>query len=87
MGRHDIRLRRKRMTSRRIESHKNYYEVMRRHQKTSRLKKVFKLLILLIFFLALIFFSYSLLTKVNEADQSQEENTSYRVKIKTEQQV
>ncbi|MEP2773077.1 MAG: hypothetical protein ABJH05_13080 [Fulvivirga sp.] len=87
MGRHDIRLRRKRMTSRRIESHKNYYEVMRRHQKTSRLKKVFKLLILLIFFLALIFFSYSLLTKVSEADQSQEENTSYRVKIKTEQQV
>lgn len=87
MGRHDIRLRRKRMTSRRIESHKNYYEVMRRHQKTSRLKKVFKLLILLIFFLALIFFSYSLLTKVNEADQSQKENNSYRVKIKTEQQV
>ncbi len=75
------------MTSRRIESHKNYYEVMRRHQKTSRLKKVFKLLILLIFFLALIFFSYSLLTKVSEADKSKEENTSYRVEINTEQRI
>lgn len=75
------------MTSRRIESHKNYYEVMRRHQKTSRLKKVFKLLILLIFFLALIFFSYSLLTKVSEADKSKEENTSYSVEINTEQRI
>ena len=85
MGRHDIRLRRKRMTSRRIESHKNYYEVMRRHQKTSRLKKVFKLVVLLIFFLALIFFSYSLLTKVSEADQPQKENTSLSIKMKQEQ--
>lgn len=69
MGRHEIRLRRKRMTSRRIESHKNYYDVLRKHQRTNRIKKVFKLLILLVFFLALIFFSYSLLTTMEESQQ------------------
>ena len=69
MGRHEIRLRRHRMTSRRIEGHKNYYDVLRRHKRTNRLKRLFKLLVLLIFFLALIFFSYSLLTKVDETDK------------------
>ncbi|MTI21273.1 hypothetical protein E1176_09595 [Fulvivirga sp. RKSG066] len=75
MGRHEIRLRRKRMTSRRIEGHKNYYDVLRKHQRSSRLKKLFKLIVLLLFFLALVFFSYSLLTKVNEAEKSEPTST------------
>lgn len=83
MGRHEIRLRRKRMTSRRIESHKNYYDVLRKHQRTNRIKKVFKLLILLIFFLALIFFSYSLLTKREESQQNDsKEQSEIEMKLK-----
>jgi len=54
------------MTSRRIESHKNYYDVLRKHQRTSRVKRLIKLIVLLIFFVALIFFSYQILVKVDE---------------------
>lgn len=70
MGRHEIRLRRKRMTSRRIESHKNYYDVLRKHQRTSRMKRLIKLIVLLIFFVALIFFSYQILVKVDETQDN-----------------
>jgi len=81
MGRHDIRLRRHRMTSRRIEGHKNYYGVLKKHQRSNRLKRLFKLLILLIFFLSLIFFSYTLLTKI-EGEQ-EKENKNDQAKVET----
>lgn len=83
MGRHEIRLRRKKMTSRRIEGHKNYYDVLRKHKRSSRLKKLFKLIILLLFFLALIFFSYTFLMKVDQVENNEQEEVSlYQKNIK-----
>jgi len=42
MGRHEIRLRRKTMTSRRIERHKNYAELMAQHKKTQRNRTIMR---------------------------------------------
>lgn len=73
MGRHEIRLRRNKMTSRRIESHKNYYEVLKRHQRTSRMKRLVRLIVLLLFFIGLIYFSYSFLVKIDQKENQQPE--------------
>ena len=42
MGRHEIRLRRKTMTSRRIERHKNYAGLMAQHKKTQRNRTIMR---------------------------------------------
>lgn len=67
MGRHEIRLRRHRMTSRRIEGHKNYYDVMKKHQRGSRLKRLLKLVLLFLFFVLLMGSVY-FITKVVKGD-------------------
>ena len=54
MGRHEIRLRRHKMTSRRIEGHKNYYDVMKKHQRGSRTRRLLKLVLLFLFFVLLL---------------------------------
>lgn len=68
MGRHDIRLRRHRMTSRRIEGYKDYSALMDQH-RNSRLKRLIKMLFLLLFFIALSLFTYYIVTKVDEKNQ------------------
>ena len=54
MGRHEIRLRRHKMTSRRIEGHKNFYDVMKKHQRGSRTRRLLKLVLLFLFFVLLL---------------------------------
>lgn len=39
MNRHDIRLRRERMTTGRMQRHKDYKELMEKHKRTSRVKR------------------------------------------------
>lgn len=61
MSRHDIRLRRSQMTSRRIERHKNYDALMRKHQRASWAKWVYRIVVgLLIALLAVYAFMYFL---------------------------
>ncbi|QSE98184.1 hypothetical protein [Fulvivirga lutea] len=71
MGRHDIRLRRQRMTSRRIEGYKDYASLMERH-KSSRLKRLIKFIFLLLFFTALSVFAYYALSKIEEQNKEPE---------------
>ncbi len=76
MGRHEIRLRRHKMTSRRIEGHKNYYEVLKKHEKGSRLKRLFKLVLLFLFFVlltAIVYFSTRLFEKQEEPNIENEQ--------------
>ena len=68
MGRHDIRLRRHRMTSRRIEGYKDYSALMDQH-RSSRLKRLIKMIFLLLFFIALSLFTYYVVTKVEDKKQ------------------
>ncbi|MEQ8926339.1 MAG: hypothetical protein RLO81_11030 [Fulvivirga sp.] len=72
MGRHDIRLRRQRMTSRRIEGYKDYASLMERH-KSSRLKRLIKLIFLLLFFTALSVFAYYALSKIEKQNNNEPE--------------
>lgn len=65
MGRHEIKLRRQRMTSRRIEGHKDYNSLLIKH-KSYRTKRLVKLFSLLLFFIALIVFTYIALTGKSE---------------------
>jgi hypothetical protein len=53
MSRNEIRLRRKMMTSRRIERHKNFHDLMKRHERQIQLRKVGKILLVLFILLAL----------------------------------
>lgn len=45
MGRNEIRLRRKLMSSGRIAQHRNYGEIMARHERDVRLKRIIKIFI------------------------------------------
>ncbi len=58
MGRHEIRLRRRKMTSGRIEGFKDYRDLMNKHNRADRLRKAYKLFLLLLFFISLLFFSF-----------------------------
>ncbi|MDH5398354.1 MAG: hypothetical protein OEX02_09420 [Cyclobacteriaceae bacterium] len=47
MSRHDIRLRRKIMTSRRIEGYKDYQGLMQKHKRTGILRRTIKFILFL----------------------------------------
>ena len=51
MGRHEIRLRRKMMTSRRIEKHKNYAGLMDQHRRLKRTRSIVRWVVLALIFL------------------------------------
>ena len=81
MGRHEIRLRRQKMTSRRIESHKNYYEVLKRHERSIKTRKMVRLVLLLLAFILLIsmvYFTAKLISPQND-DPSENEQVSITI--------
>jgi predicted nucleic acid-binding Zn ribbon protein len=57
MGRNDIRLRRNAISSGRIAQHRNYGEIMARHEKEARIKRIVRVFIyfLIIVFMILMF--------------------------------
>lgn len=67
MGKHEIRLRRQKMTSGRIEGHKNYYEIMRRHRKSMHNKRLLKSVVYVLFVLGIILVIYFALTKIGRS--------------------
>lgn len=73
MGRHEIRLRRQRMTSRRIESHKNYYDVLKKHEKNSWGKKLVKLIMYIIILMGLLLIAYFAVKTVEKRKGSKKE--------------
>lgn len=68
MGNHEIRLRRKNMTSRNIERHKNYYEIMRRHNKRLHAKRLTRTLIYILFVIGLAIIFYFAMEKLERVD-------------------
>ena len=80
MGRHEIKLRRHKMTSRRIEGYKDYNALLAEH-KSVRFKRLIKLIILLLFFFSLITFTYIAITSKeikSETHQDNQEKVSSR---------
>lgn len=73
MGRHEIRLRRKKMTSRRIESHKNYYDLLKKHERSSMWKRVVKMILYIILILSIIFIGYAGLRKLEKMEKGSPE--------------
>ncbi len=61
MSRNDIRLRRKMMTSRRIERHKDYDSLMSRYQKGSWARRMIKWVIVLIVILLAVYLAFFIL--------------------------
>lgn len=51
MGRHEIRLRRKAMTSRRIERHKNYAGLLDQHRRLKRTRSIVRWAVFILIFL------------------------------------
>jgi cell division protein FtsL len=58
MGRNDIRLRRSKISSRRIDRYRNYGELMSRHAQNQKIKRLTKVFVyfMLILFLGIILF-------------------------------
>lgn len=86
MGNHEIRLRRKTMTSRNIERHKNYYEIMRRHRKRLHSRRLTKTLIYILFILGLaviFYFAMEKLERVDNNDNSGRNSTYVLPKMKS----
>ena len=75
MGKHEIRLRRKMMTSRRIERHKNYAGLMEQHHKTQRNRTIIRWVVYVLVFLMsmmLIFFAVDKRETVGKLENSVE---------------
>lgn len=72
MGRHEIRLRRKKMTSRRIESHKNYYDLLKKHERSDMWKRIVKMILYIIILLGIIFIGYLGLQKLEKIEKENE---------------
>lgn len=49
------------MTSRRIEGYKDYYDVLKKHERSGKRKRLARLVLLLLVFLSLLAFAYYLL--------------------------
>ncbi|MEO1049935.1 MAG: hypothetical protein AAFX87_04900 [Bacteroidota bacterium] len=60
MSNHDIRLRRRMMTSRRIERHKNYSELMRKHKRSNsrRLLRIVSYLAFIVGMMVIIYYAF-----------------------------
>lgn len=80
MGRHEIRLRRQRMTSRRIDNHKNFMDVLQEHERTTRTKRLIRLLLLLAFFIGMMSFLYYVLVNTGPKKRN-DENTARTEKV------
>jgi hypothetical protein len=79
MGKHEIRLRRKSMSSRRIERHKNYAQLMDKHHKSKRLKRIVQWLIYVFIFLMGLFGLYYTLShkSVPQSDTESHQTPAY----------
>ena len=73
MGKHEIRIRREMMTSRRIERHKNYGELMLVHQKSQRQRKLGRFLVYIAFLLALSAATYYFVEAINDKKENNRE--------------
>ena len=73
MGRHEIRLRRKNMTSRMIERHKNYYEIMRKHKRQNQRNKLIRRITYFIFLVGISLLIYFSVEKLSESAPGNEE--------------
>lgn len=78
MGRHEIRLRRKKMTSRRIESHKDYYDLLKRHERSSIGKRLLRIVIYIIIFMGLIMLGYFALRKIDKPQNDETQAKAYK---------
>lgn len=73
MARNDIRLRRQRMTTGNIARHRNYGDIMERHERDQKWKRMFKVFI---YFLIAAFFTIVLIIVVRwEKRESKNQNT------------
>jgi hypothetical protein len=71
MGRHEIRMRRSQMTSRMMDRHKNYPEVMRRYEREQQFKKLIKGITLVLFLLSIFLMIY-LVVKIEKKPEQKE---------------
>ena len=55
MSSHEIRFRRKMITSRKIGRHKDYNDVLRKHEKRGMYKKILKIVVFVIFLLVFLY--------------------------------
>ena len=64
MGRHEIRLRRRQMTSRRIARHKNYAGLIAQHRKSQRTRTIIRWVVYVLIFLMSMMLIYYAVDKV-----------------------
>lgn len=75
MGRNEIRLRRQSVSSGRIAQHRNYGELMARHEKEVRIKRIIRMFM---YFLIIAFFIivYVIVKRVSEKQDGSKKPTS-----------
>jgi hypothetical protein len=81
MGRNEIRLRRQMMSAGRIAQHRNYGELMARHEREVKLKRITKIFVyfLIIAFLLIIFIMVARWEKREKFNEQNQQTTSMLV--------
>ena len=79
MSRHDIRIRRERMSHGNIHRHKNYRELLNKHRKRSRMR-IIQTVVLLIILLALTGISYFFISRAIEIEEDRQPESRIEVR-------
>jgi cytoskeletal protein RodZ len=74
MGRNEIRLRRHRISSGRIAQHRNYGDIMARHERDQKIRRIARIFIYFIIILVIILMFYAV--RVWERNQTQTKPTT-----------
>lgn len=75
MGRHEIRLRRQMMTSRRIQRHKNYAGLLEQHRKLQRNRSIMRWVVYVLLFLVSMLLVYYVINKSDKPIEKQKVET------------
>ena len=70
------------MTSRRIDSHKNYMDVLNEHKRATKAKRLLKMAILIAFSLGMMLFLYYVVSKTVQIDEKLDKTSQVTQVIK-----
>lgn len=79
MGSNEIRLRKQKLNPRRIERHRNYAELMRRHRRGLKTKQLLLLVVYIIVVLILILLSYIAIRVEKERESKNARVTTFTI--------
>jgi Zn-dependent M32 family carboxypeptidase len=86
MGKHEIRMRRQRLTARGAERYRNYDAVLKQHEQEKKMKKIVRVFTLFLLIVVVIIL-FRVVQKWEKKAGKKSPATSYQLKIESDNQI